>query len=106
MLRIFTGHQDRYEGKALFEHIVLKAKELHLAGVTVTRGIMGYGAHSKIHSAKILRLSEDLPIIIEIVDTEENLDKILPCLEECISDGFATIEKVNVIRYRSKDGDN
>jgi len=99
LLRIFIGETDRVGGKALYEQIVLKAKELHLAAVTVTRGIMGYGADSEIHTAKILRLSEDLPIIIEIIDTEENLNTILPYLDESIKDGFVTMEKVRIIKY-------
>lgn len=99
LLRIFIGETDRVGGKALYEQIVLKSKELHLAAVTVTRGIMGYGADSEIHTAKILRLSEDLPIIIEIIDTEENLNTILPYLDESIKDGFVTMEKVRIIKY-------
>ena len=82
LLRIFIGESDRYEGKALYEYIVLKARELNIAGATVTRGIMGFGASSRIHSAKLLRLSEDLPVIIELVDTEENLNKLLPFLDK------------------------
>ena len=99
LLRIFIGETDSVGGKALYEKIVLKAKELHLAAVTVTRGIMGYGADSEIHTAKILRLSEDLPIISEIIDAEENLNKILPYLDESIKDGFVTMEKVRIIKY-------
>ena len=100
LLRIFIGETDRYRGLALYEQIVRKARELHLAGVTVTRGIMGYGADSEIHTAKILRLSEDMPIIIEIIDTESNLHRILPFLDESIEDGFVTMEKVKIIKYR------
>lgn len=100
LLRIFIGETDRHGGLALYELIVRKARELHLAAVTVTRGIMGYGADSEIHTAKILRLSEDMPIIIEIIDTEENLKKILPFLDESIEDGFVTMEKVRIIKYR------
>ncbi|MEQ9617985.1 MAG: DUF190 domain-containing protein [Deltaproteobacteria bacterium] len=100
LLRIFIGETDRYKGLALYEQIVRKARELHLAGVTVTRGIMGYGADSEIHTAKILRLSEDMPVIIEIIDTESNLKKILPFLDESIDDGFVTMEKVKIIKYR------
>jgi len=100
LLRIFIGETDSHKGRALYEQIVLKAKELHLAAVTVTRGIMGYGADNEIHTAKILRLSDDLPIIIEIIDSEDNLKKILPYLSETIGDGFVTMEKVNVIKYR------
>lgn len=100
LLRIFIGETDSYKGRALYEQIVLKAKELHLAAVTVTRGIMGYGADNEIHTAKILRLSDDLPIIIEIIDSEENLMTILPFLDEMIGDGFVTMEKVIIIKYR------
>lgn len=100
LLRIFIGETDRHKGLALYEQIVRKAKELHLAGVTVTRGIMGYGASSEIHTAKILRLSEDLPVIIEIIDSEENLERILPFLDESIEDGYVTMEKVRIIKYR------
>jgi len=99
LLRIFIGETDSHKGKALYEQIVLKAKELHLAAVTVTRGIMGYGADNEIHTSKILRLSDDLPIIIEIIDIEDNLKTILPFLEETIGDGFVTMEKVNIIKY-------
>jgi len=100
LLRIFIGETDSYKGRALYEQIVLKAKELHLAAVTVTRGIMGYGADNEIHTAKILRLSDDLPIIIEIIDSEENLKTIIPFLDEMIGDGFVTMEKVKIIKYR------
>ncbi len=100
LLRIFIGESDRYKGKPLYEQIVLKARELKLAGATVVRGIMGFGADSHMHSAKVLRLSEDLPLTIEIVDTEENLDKIIPFLDENVKEGLMTLEKVRVIKYR------
>ncbi len=104
LLRILIGESDSHKGKALYEAILLKARELNLAGATIIRGIMGFGANSRIHSAKILRLSEDLPIVIEIVDTEENIDKILPFLDETVKEGLITMEKVRVIKYRhSKD---
>jgi PII-like signaling protein len=99
LLRIFIGESDYHQGKALYEQIVIKAKELQLAGVTVIRGIMGYGANSQIHTAKILRLSEDLPIVIEIVESEENIKKILPFLDEWIGNGIVTMEKVRTIKY-------
>lgn len=99
LLRIFIGETDRYKNRALYEQIVIKAKELHLAAVSVTRGIMGYGADNEIHTSKILRLSDDLPIIIEIIDSEKNLKTILPFLSETIGDGFVTMEKVNIIQY-------
>jgi len=100
LLRIFVGETDQYKGKALYEQIVIKARELNLAGATVVRGIMGFGADSRMHSAKILRLSEDLPIIIEIVDTEEKLNTIMSFLDEAVTEGLITLEKVKVIKYR------
>jgi len=100
LLRIHIGEEDMYKGKLLFEAIVLKARELNLAGATVLRGIMGFGAHSRIHTAKILRLSEDLPIVIEIVDVEEKINQLMPFLDETVKDGLITLEKVNVIKYR------
>jgi len=100
LLRIFVGETDQYKGKALYEQIVLKAREMNLAGATVVRGIMGFGANSRLHTAKLLRLSEDLPVIIEIVDTEEKLQGILPFLDEVVTEGLITLEKVRVIKYR------
>lgn len=100
LLRIFIGESDSWHGRPLFEAIVLKARELHLAGATVTRGIMGYGADSKIHSAKILRLSEDLPMVVEIVDSPEMIDQIIPFLDEAVTEGLITRENVRVIKYR------
>lgn len=102
LLRIFIGESDHYKGKSLYEQIVLKARELNLAGATILRGIMGFGADSRLHTAKLLRLSEDLPVIVEIVDTEENLQKILPFLDEVVTEGLITIEKARVIKYRHK----
>jgi PII-like signaling protein len=102
LLRIFVGETDTYKGTALYEAIVLKARELNLAGATVIRGIMGYGAHSRIHSAKLLRLSEDLPIIIEIVDRDEKINALLPFLDETVQEGLITMEKVRIIKYRHK----
>ncbi len=102
LLRIFVGESDKYKGKALYEQIVIKARELNLAGATVLRGIMGFGADSRMHSAKILRLSEDLPVVIELVDTEENLNKLLPFLDETVQEGLITLEKARVIKYRHK----
>ncbi len=100
LLRIFIGESDSHKGKALYEQIVIKARELNLAGATVIRGIMGFGAHSRMHTAKVLRLSEDLPVIIEIVDTEEKLNLLMPFLDEIVEEGMITAEKVRVIRYR------
>ena len=99
LLRVFTGETDRYKGKALYEQIVLKARELNLAGATVVRGIMGFGANSRVHTTKVLRLSEDLPVIVEIVDTEENLNKLMPFLDEVVGEGLITMEKARVIKY-------
>ncbi len=103
LLRIFVGETDTYKGTALYEAIVLKARELNLAGATVIRGTMGYGAHSRIHSAKLLRLSEDLPIVIEIVDRDEKIDALLPFLDETVQEGLITMEKVRIIKYRHKN---
>ncbi len=102
LLRIFVGETDTYKGTTLYEAIVLKARELNLAGATVIRGIMGYGARSRIHSAKLLRLSEDLPIVIEIVDRDEKIDSLLPFLDETVHEGLITMEKVRLITYRHK----
>src|SRR5947207_14662308 len=99
LLRIFIGESDRWHGKPLYEAIVLKARELHMAGATVLRGPMGFGAHSRLHTAKILRLSEDLPMVIEIVDSRENIDKLLPHIDGMVTEGLVTLEKVEVIRY-------
>ncbi len=98
LLRIFIGETDRVHGKSLYEQIVLKARELGLAGATVIRGIMGFGASNRMHSAKILRLSEDLPIMIELVDTKENLGKLMPFIDENITEGLVTMENVRVIK--------
>jgi len=102
LLRIFIGESDTVKGKPLYEHIVLKSRELNLAGATVLRGIMGFGADSRMHTAKLLRLSEDLPVVIELVDTEDNLNKILPFLDEVVVEGLITLEKIRVIKYRHK----
>ena len=100
LLRIHIGEDDTYKGKPLYEAIVLKARELHLAGATVLRGIMGFGADSRLHTAKILRLSEDLPLVIEIVDTAGNIEKLLPFLDKTVEEGLITRENVKVIKYR------
>ncbi len=102
LLRIFIGEADRHRGRPLYEAIVLKARELGLAGATVLRGVMGFGAHSRLHTAKVLRLSEDLPIVVEIVDTEANLRKLLPWLDEVVEEGMVTLEKARVLRYRHR----
>ena len=102
LLRVFLGESDSYKGKALYEQIVIKARELNLAGATVLRGIMGFGADSRMHTAKLLKLSDDLPIVIEIVDTEENLNKILPFIDETVTEGLVTLEKMKIIKYRHR----
>src|SRR5918911_5198121 len=99
LLRIFLGESDRYEHRPLYEAIVLKARELHLAGATVLRGPMGYGKSSRLHTAKILRLSTDLPVVIEIVDTEEKIRAFLPVLDGMIKSGLVTLEKAQVLQY-------
>ena len=101
LLRIFIGESDRWKHQPLYEAIVLKARELHLAGATVLRGPMGYGKSSRLHTAKILRLSMDLPLVIEIVDAEEKMQGFLPVLEEMMQGGLVTLAKVRVIAYRA-----
>lgn len=100
LLRIFVGESDKHGHHTLYEAIVLKAREMGLAGATVTRGVMGFGKQSIIHTAKILRLSEDLPMIVEIADSLENIERFLPTLDEMIKDGLVTLEKVRVIQYK------
>ena len=100
LLRIFIGESDHWKGAPLYEAIVRMAREKGLRGATVLRGLEGYGAHSRIHTAKILRLSEDLPIIVEIVDTTEKIEEILPELDDMVGEGMITLEKVKVIAYR------
>src|SRR6478736_8602209 len=106
LLRIFTGESDRWHGKPLYEAIVLKARELHMAGATVLRGPMGFGAHSRMHTAKILRLSEDLPLIIEIVDGKDKIDELMPHIDEMVQEGLVTLERVQVIKYRANAQDS
>ncbi len=101
LLRVFIGESDRWEHKPLYEAIVLKAREMHLAGATVLRGPMGFGKSSRLHTAKILRLSEDLPLVIEIVDSEEKIQSFLPVLDKMMGGGLLTMEKVRVIEYRA-----
>jgi uncharacterized protein len=101
LLRIFIGESDRWHHQPLYEAIVLKARELGLAGATVLRGSMGYGANSHLHTTKILRLSDDLPIVIEIVDDEANINKLLPVLDEMVLEGMVTLENVQVLKYRA-----
>lgn len=99
LLRIFLGEDDRDQHRPLYEAIVLKARELHLAGATVLRGPMGYGHSSRLHTTKILRLSEDLPFVVEIVDSEDKINQFLPVLDGMMSSGLVTLEKVQVLQY-------
>jgi PII-like signaling protein len=99
LLRIFLGEGDKYGGKPLYEAIVMKAREVHLAGATVLRGPMGFGHSSHVHTAKILRLSEDLPFVIEIVDAEHRINAFLPVLDGMMGSGLVTLEKVKVLQY-------
>lgn len=99
LLRIFIGENDRHEHHPLYEAIVLKARAMHLAGATVLRGPMSYGHSSRLHTTKILRLSEDLPVIIEIVDSEERIEAFLPVLDTMMGSGLVTMEKVRVLLY-------
>jgi hypothetical protein len=100
LLRIFIGESDKHKGKPLYEVIVEMARKRGLAGATVLRGVLGFGADSRMHSAKILRLSEDLPIVIEIVDKPERIEAFLPVIDPLIEEGLVTLEKVQVIAYR------
>lgn len=99
LLRIFIGENDRDDGRPLYESIVLKAREMQLAGATVLRGGMGFGQSSRLHTTKILRLSEDLPLVVEIVDGKEKIDAFLPVLEGIMSSGLVTLENVQVLQY-------
>jgi PII-like signaling protein len=100
LLRIFIGESDRYDGKPLFEAIVEEARRQGLGGATVFRGLMGYGAHSRVHTSKVLRLSEDLPIVIEIVDATEKIEAFLPDLDRMMNEGLVTVERAKVLVYR------
>jgi uncharacterized protein len=100
LLRIFIGESDKMNGKPLYQVVVEEARKRGMAGATVLRGFLGFGANSRIHTSKVLRLSEDLPIIIEIVDTEEKIESFLPDLDKMISEGLITLEKVRIIAYR------
>lgn len=102
LLRIYIGENDRYHGRPAYEQIVLKARELKLSGATVVRGIMGFGYHSHMHSANVLTLSNDLPIVIEIVDKEEKIDQLMPFLDEMLIEGLVTKETVHVARYQAR----
>ena len=101
LLRIYIGESDKWQHKPLYEAITLKAREMHLAGATVLRGPMGFGKASRLHTSKIVRLSMDLPLVIEIVDGEEKINSFLPVLDEMVGGGLVTLEKVKVVHYRS-----
>lgn len=102
LLRIFIGESDRHEGKPLYEWIVLEARRLGMAGATVLRGLEGYGARSRLHTAKVLRLSSDLPIVVEIVETREKIETLIPVIDSAIGEGLVTIEPVEIRLYRSR----
>jgi PII-like signaling protein len=101
LLRIFIGEADKWNGKPLYEEIVLLAKKNGLAGATAIKGFMGFGCKSHVHTANLLRLSEDLPVIIEIVDSEEKINQFIPLLDVMVKEGLVTLEKANVIMYRA-----
>jgi PII-like signaling protein len=102
LLRIFFGEQDKVHHLPLYEAIVLKAREMHLAGATVLRGCVGFGHSTRLHTTKILRLAQDLPLVVEIVDTQEKIDAFLPVLDQMMTSGLVTIEKVQVLQYGSQ----
>lgn len=101
LLRIFIGEADKWEGKPLYEEVILLAKKEGMAGATAIKGFMGYGCKSHMHTAKLLRLSEDLPVIIEIVDSSEKINQFIPHLDKMVKEGLITLEKANVILYRA-----
>ena len=103
LLRIFIGESDRWHGKPLYQAIVERVRADGLAGATVVRGIEGFGAHSHLHTTRILRLSEDLPVVIELVDTAERIEAVLPILDEMVDEGMVTIETVQIVSYRAPD---
>src|SRR5262245_36292264 len=100
LLRVFVGESDKWSGKPRYEALVLKRRDMGLAGATMLRGLMGYGAASRVHTAKILRLSEDLPVIVEIVDSQEKIASFLPTIDEMVQEGLVTLEKAQAILYR------
>jgi PII-like signaling protein len=103
LLRIYVGELDTYDGKPLYQWLVEEARERGLAGATALRGLEGYGAHNRVHTAKVMRLSVDLPVVIEIVDTEEKIDAFLPVIDDVIPEGLATVERVQIRLYRSAE---
>jgi len=100
LLRIFVGEGDKHDGRCVYQEIVRRARDFGLAGATVLRGVLGFGAHHRLHTAKVLRLSEDLPVVVEIVDAPEKVDAFLPTLDELVDEGLVTVEPVRVIGYR------
>ena len=100
LVRVYVGESDRWEGRPLYEAIVNKVRDQGLAGATVLRGIEGFGAHSRIHATKVLRLADDLPVVVEIVDKAERIESILPALDEMVGEGLVTLENVHIIAYR------
>lgn len=105
LLRVFIGESDTWHGKPLYEAIVERVRSEGLAGATVVRGIEGFGKASRLHTTRILRLSSDLPVVVEIVDTDERIDQILPILDEMVGEGLVTLEKVHVIAYRAGESE-
>src|SRR5204862_1171803 len=103
LLRVCVGESDRWHGKPLYQAIVERVRREGLAGATVLRGIEGFGADSHLHTSRILRLSEDLPVVIEIVDTPEQIDRVVPILDEMVGEGMVTLERVQIVSYRSSD---
>ena len=103
LLRVFVGEKARHEGVPLYKALVLKAREMGVAGATVLRGIEGFGANSRLHTASLLRLSEDLPIVIEIADRADRIDEIIPHFDQMVEEGMITLERVQIIKYRSSD---
>ncbi len=104
LLRVFIGEDDKYDGRLLYELIVEKARKDGLAGATVYRGILGFGANSRVHTSRVLRLSEDLPVVVEIVDSPEKIQAFLPWLNRVIHEGLVTLEKARIFAYRHKSG--
>lgn len=106
LLRVYVGESDKYMGKLLYQVIVEEARRRGMAGATVIRGTLGFGVHSRVHTAKILRLSEDLPMVVEIVDKPDRIAEFLPDLDKMVGEGLITLEKINVIAYRHSGGKN
>ncbi|MDA0264655.1 MAG: DUF190 domain-containing protein [Chloroflexi bacterium] len=101
LLRIFIGESDRHDGMPLYEWIVRKMRDEGIAGATVLRGVMGFGANSRVHTSKILRLSLDLPMVVEIVDSADKIDSVMPIIDEVIGEGLVTVERIDIRMYRS-----